>query len=199
LAFVILRRVADGFYESLQESGRNFYILFILSEFPGCRQIRNSPQKVSDRCSGVADSGVVLATSTEWPVGNRPSFRPPCIGHLFVDDGYLAAVPFDRDKWLEIWSRTNGRKSIPFLHDFISEVCVEMALVLANRGQQSPKVMGGAALYIAMQRTGTMEQDAARFSAFRMLWTKGSPTAPPRPCGKFAKRIRLSFASNPPP
>jgi len=85
----------------------------------------------------------------------------------------------------------NGR-CIPvfaaFLHDFIPEVCVEIALILSNRGQQSPKVMGDAALYIAMRGTGIIQRDAARFIAFRILWAKDTDDA-----SEALRKIRQTY------
>lgn len=67
----------------------------------------------------------------------------------------------------------NGR-CIPILaelfHDMIPEVCLEIALILAQRAHQSPKIVGDAAIYLAMRATGVLQRDAARFIALRMMW-----------------------------
>jgi hypothetical protein len=56
------------------------------------------------------------------------------------------------------------------LHDMMPEVCVEIALILGQRARQSPKIVGDAAIYLAMRATGVMQRDAARFIALRMMW-----------------------------
>jgi len=48
----ILCRVADGFYESLQEGFGNFDISWV---YPGYRKIRHAPQDAPDGGDGVAE------------------------------------------------------------------------------------------------------------------------------------------------